>query len=410
MSADVAFTAPSTLVPARRAASAPWRSRPRRPRSRSLGAAALLIGLALALSAILSTALHLRLPTPTGPHAVGKSVATLTDPARAESNTPTSGDDRQIRLVTWYPAVAGSGRPGEYFTELERIRDGLVASGSIGSLEAAGLGAIADPARLDATPVASNAGYPVILLSPGNATNVESYGALATELASLGYVVIGLDHPFQSAAVLVSDIVAVYGGDPPLDRAEATTQGRIAERVADLRIVLDGLIAGTLPIGSVADQLDVTRVALVGHSNGGVASMEACTDARVAGCINMDGQLAGGPFSSREDGLPPDKPFLFLTKERDLHPMLAARFEERGRTGAYRVVVPAATHDAFTDGPMFRPRLLPTSSTADDVVAVTRGFVAAFLDRVLRGAPVSVFGEVVAPTDVLVEVYPLDRR
>lgn len=44
------------------------------------------------------------------------------------------------------------------------------------------------------------------------------------------------------------------------------------------------------------------------------------------------------------------------------------------------------------------------------MVAVTRGFVAAFLDRVLRGAPVSVFGEVVAPTDVLVEVYPLDRQ
>lgn len=54
--------------------------------------------------------------------------------------------------------------------------------------------------------------------------DVESYGALATELASLGYVVIGPDHPSQAAAVLVSDTVAVYSGDPPLDRAEATTQ------------------------------------------------------------------------------------------------------------------------------------------------------------------------------------------
>lgn len=377
---------------------------------RRLGTVAILIGLAIALSTIVSTALHLRLPAPTGSHAVGKSIATLTDPARAESNTPTDEDHRQVRLVTWYPAVAGSGRTGQYFTELERIRDGLVASGSLGSLEAAGLAAIADPARLDASPVASSAGYPVVLLSPGNATNVESYGALATELASLGYVVIGLDHPFQSAAVLVSDTVAVYSGDPPLERAEATTQGRIAERVADIRTVLDGLLAGTLPLGSVAEQLDTTRVALVGHSNGGVASMEACADVRVAGCINMDGQLAGGPFSSREDGVPPAKPFLFLTKEVDLHPALAARFEESGGTGAYRVVVPAATHDAFTDGPLFRPRLVPTDSRADDVVTVTRGFVAAFLDRVLRGAPVAVFGEVAAPTDVLVEVYPLRRE
>lgn len=377
---------------------------------RRLGATALLISLALALSTIVSTVLHLRLPAPTGSHAVGKAVATITDTTRAESNTPAASDRRQVRLVTWYPAVDGSGRAGEYFTDLDLIREGLVASGSLGSLEAAGLWAIADPARLDAAPVASDAGYPVVLLSPGNATNVESYGALATELASLGYVVIGLDHPFQSAAVSLSDTVAVYSGDPPLDRAEVITQGRIAERVADIRFVIDGLLAGTLPIGSVADQLDATRVALVGHSNGGVASMEACADARVAGCINMDGQLAGRPFSSREDGLAPGKPFLFLTKEPDIHPVLAARFEERGGSGAYRVVVPAATHDAFSDGPMFRPRLVPTATTADDVVAVTRGFVAAFLDRVLRGAPVSVFGEVAAPTDVLVEVYPLRRQ
>jgi hypothetical protein len=42
------------------------------------------------------------------------------------------------------------------------------------------------------------------------------------------------------------------------------------------------------------------------------------------------------------------------------------------------------------------------------VLSVMRGFVRAFLDRELRGAPGSVFGTVPAPTDVQVSVYPFN--
>jgi len=59
---------------------------------------------------------------------------------------------------------------------------------------------------------------------------------------------------------------------------------------------------------------------------------------------------------------------------------------------------------------MFRPRVLPTATLADDVITTTRGFVAAFLDRALGDAPVAGFGEVDAPTDVQVVVYPLTKR
>lgn len=113
-----------------------------------------------------------------------------------------------------------------------------------------------------------------------------------------------------------------------------------------------------------------------------------------------------GPFGTGADPVAPAKPFLFLTKEAELHPALARAFEAGG-SGGYRVVVPAAAHDSFTDGPRFQPRLLPIAGTADDVMTVTRGFLVAFLDQALRGAPQEVWGEVEAPTDVLVEVYPL---
>lgn len=58
---------------------------------------------------------------------------------------------------------------------------------------------------------------------------------------------------------------------------------------------------------------------------------------------------------------------------------------------------------------MFRPRVLPTAVTADDVITVTRGFSLAFFDHTLRDAPREGFGQIDAPTDVQVFVYPLVR-
>lgn len=379
-----------------------------RPPVRRILAVAVVAVLALVASGAISTLTHLRIPAPTGPYAVGKHVTAFTDPTRPERNTVAADDRRELRLVTWYPAVAGTGEPAAYIEGLEEIRDALVASGSVEAIAAAALDAVKDPSRRGATVSPAEATYPVILLSPGNATNVEFYGSLAIDLASRGFVVIGIDHPYQSGAVALRTGVAAYSGDAPMAEAEAVTQDRIDERVADFTAVLDGLAAGRIDVGLAGADLDLSRVGLMGHSNGGVAAAEACRDARVSACLNVDGQLAGGPFSARPDPGAPTKPFLFLTKETELHPVLAERFEAGGE-GTFRVVVAAATHDAFTDGPMFHPRLLPIASTADAVHAVTRDTVAAFFAHTLDDAPVSVFQDLTAPTHVQVSVYPLVR-
>lgn len=381
---------------------------PSRPPIRRILGAALIAALALSGSAAVSTLAHLRLPQPTGPYAIGKHVSLVEDPARSEIASVAPDDHRRLRLVTWYPAQAGSGAPAAYMEGLEEIRDGLVQSGSVGGLAAASLGAIVDPSRRDAALDGSQASWPVVVLSPGNATNVEWYGSLATDLASRGFVVIGIDHPYQSAAVALPGGVAIYGGDPPIDAAERITRTRIDERVADMRTVLDLAVAGSLDVGPASGYLDATRIGLMGHSNGGVASAEACVDPRVDACLNIDGQLAGGPFSVRPSPAAPTKPFLFLTKETDIHPALAELFEAAG-AGTFRVVIPAATHDGFTDGPMFQPRLLPVASSVDDVLTISRETVGAFFDHTLRDAPLSVFDELDAPTSVEISVYPLVR-
>ena len=373
--------------------------RPHRPSWRRIVAILISTAVLLSVSSVASTIAYLRVPDPTGPHAVGKSAAIW----------PSGDGTRSIRVVSWYPAEPGTGGAGRYLADLATIGDALVASGQVGAFEVAGLGLVRDPARIDAT-LAGSAGeqLPVIILSPGNATNVEFYGAIAQDLASHGFVVIGIDHPGQVAAVALPSEVVPYAGDPPLAAATTEIPRLIEKRVTDITAVLDQLTSEAPGLEAIAARVDTTRVGVMGHSNGGVAAAMACRDARVVACVNIDGQSGGGPFDVQPNPAAPSKPFLYLTKEVELHPALARLFEVGG-TGTFRVVVPAAAHDQFADGASYRPRALPMAGIADDVITVSRGFTRAFFEHTLRGAPLSVFSGVTAPTDVQVVVYPLER-
>lgn len=384
--------------------------RPGSPSWRRLFAVVVLLVVALGLSTLGSTLVHLRIPSPTGAYGVGRTTTLLVDATRPASVTVDVSGTRQVRLVAWYPATAGTGRPGAYVPDLDTIAAGLAASGELSSLQVAGLGLVGDPAHDDADldVGVDRDGLPTILLSPGNATNVEFYAALAEDLASHGFVVIGIDHPYQVAAVDLGSSVAIFPGDPPIDQAQKVIPAKIDERVADIGFVLDRLESDAGGLAPLVGHLDLSRIGLLGHSNGGIAAAEACADPRVDACANIDGQLAGGPFSANANPMAPAKPFMFLTKETEIHPKLAELFEAGG-PDTFRVVIPSATHQAFSDGPTFEPRLLPTANTADAVMTVARGFTLAFFDHEMRGMSRATFGSVTAPVDVQVYVYPLEH-
>lgn len=375
---------------------------------RVLGLVALLLVAAVASTAA-ATVAYLRIPAPSGVHGVGRSDVLLVDPDRVES-PERGGGPRAIRVVAWYPAEPGTGEPATYVPGLGRIESGLAASGEIPAPVAAGLGLVGTSARSGAPIAGTRARYPVIVFSPGNATNVAFYASLAEDLASRGFVVLGVDHPYQVAAVDVGDRVAVYREPVELAPGQAVP-GKIDERVADIAFLLDRLTADGAGLGDLAHHLDLDRLGVAGHSNGGITAAVLCADDRVDACLNIDGQLAGGPFSPRPDPAAPTKPFLYLTKETRMHPSLVGLLEAAGQD-TYRVMVPAASHDAFTDGPRLRPRILPVEGTADHVLRVERGVVAAFFGRYLDDGTGSgrVFDGLDAPTDVYIEVYPLDGQ
>jgi hypothetical protein len=263
---------------------------------------------------------------------------------------------------------------------------------------------------LSAKPLLEHAPYPVLLISPGNGTNVEFYSVLAGEIASHGYVVMGINHPYDVPAVKLSD-----GEVAPYDKAQwslgtsshqAYTRERMKVRVADILFALDQVeYLGASANSPFAGILDLDAIAVAGHSLGGIAASEVCkTDERFKACLNFDGSQAGGPFSMEETAIPPSQPFLYLTKEAQLHPRLLQSFESISE--GYWVVVHGATHDSFTDGPILQPSLLPVPNRADQIMNWIQKYTLAFLDQTLKAKPSGLLSRNSEETNVSVRVFP----
>jgi hypothetical protein len=148
----------------------------------------------------------------------------------------------------------------------------------------------------------------------------------------------------------------------------------------------------------------------MGHSNGGVTASEACRSMpALKACLNIDGQLAGGPFSASPEGRAPDQPFMYLTKEVDQHPEIISRFEERGE-GAYLVSMPSATHQSFTDGAIIAPTMNPLTGNSHRIMETTRAIVLTFFDQILDQGRVAAVPEDVPVSEVYVNVFPLGDK
>ncbi|MFE2140519.1 alpha/beta hydrolase family protein [Streptomyces sp. NPDC059456] len=339
-------------------------------------------------------------PEPTGRFAVGTSVLELTDPERPETATAAPEDRRTVVAQFWYPArqsPAGSRRaPYLGRTEQEaRVVSGALAeySGLPGML-LDGLPRARTHAVYDAPAAGGGERFPVVLFSPGLGGVRTQNTAWAEELASHGYVVVGLDHPYDSAAVVLADgrtvrtEVSATGDDAEDERRAARWT---AVRAADLSFVrarLERADGGAVP-GPLAGRLDTGRVAAAGHSLGGGAALQAARqDPGFAAVIDLDG------FPHDPDPQPFPQPVLALTQaigpdtDPDYLPHLT-RVLGLSRATSYRLTVPGAAHLTFTDAPLYLPPLPSLVGSPDRTKGsrITAAASLVFLDGTLRNHP-----------------------
>ncbi|WP_344338698.1 hypothetical protein [Kitasatospora putterlickiae] len=339
-------------------------------------------------------------PAPSGGFAVGTRVVQWTDPGRPETFTADPDDRRTVVVQLWYPArpSPSGARRAQYLgrtgQEARTVSDALARAVGLPGFLIDGLPRARTRSVPDAPVDGTGGRFPVVLFSPGSNGVRTQNTAWAEELASHGYLVAALDHPYDSAAVVLADgrtITTETTSSGDRDKDEELAADWTAIRAADLGFVLtrlEGLDRGE-GADPLAGRLDTGRVAVTGHSLGGAAALQAARqDRRFDAVIDLDG-FPHGPASP-----PLTQPALALTQaitpatDPRYPPRLAEALDAATAPG-YRLTVPGAAHLTFTDGPLYLP---PVPSVVGSLgraesPRVVAAATLAFLDATLRAVP-----------------------
>ena len=342
----------------------------------------------------------------------GTRIFDLTDDSRDETgpgSAPFAAAGRRAFVMQiWYPAAA-SGNP---IAPYQRLHE----SGLTGVYKRF----IGTNSRLDAPVLPQDESFPVLIYGHHwNGVRTENT-ALFEELASRGYVVASVDHPYNSSRVLLGNGRVIAGTeDMNGPKGEAATAAervafwnrRLEVWVADDRFALDRLAALNADAASpLHGSLDTEHVGAFGHSFGGSVALALCgQDPRVKAAVNLDGWTFGA-LATRTT-----QPILLMYERVSLDrrkELLTApipgtledqldRADDAGiepsleRFGGLRLFVAGTQHLDFTDQPLLPPlhRGHFTGPIASARVnAITRATVAGFFDRELRGKDAAVPG------------------
>jgi len=276
-------------------------------------------------------------PRVTGTHPVATVNYTYTDPDRIETFTNT-GENRKVNVEFWYPKDAGT--------------------------------------------------YPLIVFSHGAFGIKISNTSTFMELASHGYVVCSIDHPYHSLFTIDADghrnmvdqsflqeVIDLSNGKYDEGTGFKLQQKWMNLRIADIHFVLDTVLAKAKDTGSgaVYQMIDPGKIGLMGHSLGGESSAQVARERNDIGAVvNLDADLHG-EYLDYVDGkyvmndkvyLVPLLNILTDTTERlidavpDANTVVAVKHVTATAPNAYEVHLAGTDHMSVTDLPLLSPFLV----------------------------------------------------
>jgi dienelactone hydrolase len=279
-----------------------------------------------------------RPPKVTGTHPVATITYTYTDPNRVETFTNT-GENREVNVEFWYPKDVGGP-------------------------------------------------YPLVVFSHGTSALKLSNYSTFVDLASNGYVVCSIDHPYHSLFTVdnkghraiidnayLQDYMKVANGKYNAATNYKLNHEWMALRIADINFVLDTILANVKDSGSgaVYRLIDPQKIGLMGHSLGGESSAQVARQRDDIGAVvNLDADMAGDYVdfvNGREvlnDTVYPvpilnilaDDLFRMIAVIPDAKDTVAVEHVMATAPHAYEVHLAGTNHFSVTDMPLISPFLV----------------------------------------------------
>ena len=395
---------------------------------------------------------QIKLPGPSGPFSVGRSVFFWTDESRREEAVPGANKPRELAAFVYYPAEH-SGELADYFPGLAGLASApetrmlQMQFGSAWQTVAAG--SVRSNAYPDPPFVRGREKFPVLLFSPGLGVPALAYTVQLEELASNGYVVVATEHGNDAALIVKPDHTLVPFVSPTaLDAGPPTVAGLKVDQdfavrwTADTKFALDEIVQLSHTRGTrFFGRMNLSQIGIFGHSVGGKSSARLCQiDSRVRACLNEDGEIFGIPFGRSEpipsviSDQPTKAPFVdifvpdpmpdsalaavHVTRKqfngwRNAKTEALRTFLKKNAVPSYLITVrrPGYIHGSFIDIRLLRARIAGSDAPQDaSNLKLSTYFPQAFFDATLKHQNAS-WEQLVAnpPEGVIVESFGTHR-
>lgn len=319
------------------------------------------------------------LPQPVGPYPLGTTAITMVDDTRKELY---ANQDQQRTLMArlWYPASKSDAPLYPYLGDAMPAFQQLVAQFYHVPLWISKLllRDVMTHAHADIPCALTTHGWPVVLFSHGLlGMPSETYVSILEAIASSGYVVVGIEHPYLNVFTRYPDGSVVssqrlsqkFSAMRPQQQKEFQCAA-IDTYKADMNCVLEHLeLLNNDPASTWYQKLDLSRVVVMGHSAGGTAAIEFCrAHQECKGAIDLDGWfdqcignepidqplllIVGSPIETIDEPTPEYLARKELTREQYYAQEAAIVRHKKmlfSQSGCSIVVLPGLAHDEFGD-------------------------------------------------------------
>ncbi|WP_299677447.1 hypothetical protein [uncultured Dokdonia sp.] len=356
------------------------------------------------------------IPKPTGVYQVGTHSIHLKT-AMDEPITKDLSDKRELMVKVWYPSnTIAFAKEDPYLDKtnrtsfIQKYGGGLLPPASMDYLDQVKTHVYQEAPIVEDT-------FPVLLFSHGYGSNASGYYALLTEIASHGYIIINMNHTYESLGAMFPDgseklfdyeFQTVDGADAmqhitPIKQAfeneysyderhaiirkaskEYNVSNMVKRWTKDMIYTLDQLDNWNKN-GFLKNRLDLSKIGVFGHSRGGGAAGQlTIKDNRIKAAVNIDGIQWGEMMDTIYH-----KPFLYIASDWPAahHDINAHTYKHKSTDYFYESKLLTAAHPNFMDIPLMVPvKSLAQTGTIDarEGIKITNELICSFFDKHLK--------------------------